>query len=481
MRVFAAHFAREADGAVASDYPLLLLHAQLAITANGEDDRSEAQTLGDGLAALLGEEKFSYTGTASTSTYSSTSECKTARRAHGRTARHATKLRHNAAHNVVRPTANLFDVFGSIYSWLASLCCAVTCTTSTIKVNERSLKVVKLLAEGGFSFVYLVEEKGSKYALKKVLAQLEEQSALAKWEIEVHKAFKHKNLMPLLDSCAAPTANGAEEFRLLMPLYPNGTLLDRCIQLMEAKERMPEKEALTISAQILQGVRQFHEHSPPWAHRDIKPANVLLGDDDTPVLMDFGSATTARRKISTRTEALLLQEDAAQNCSMPYRAPELFDVPSDATIDERTDIFSLGATLYAMGFYYSPFECTYQDATQRVVECSYSASSAARSSRRTRRLPGRADRDDQLDAHRRPAQAPLRRRRPRKMRPVGRRGWRVRGGDRTAAIPRVAIATRRSRFEPRRRHTRRTRTPMDFLKKGGDFSRPRGRPTPASR
>ena len=45
---------------------------------------------------------------------------------------------------------------------------------------------------------------------------------------------------------------------------------------------------------------------------------------------------------------------------MPYRAPELFDVPSDSTIDERTDVFSLGATLYAMAFYYSPFECTFQ-------------------------------------------------------------------------------------------------------------------------
>ena len=87
--------------------------------------------------------------------------------------------------------------------------------------------------------------------------------------------------------------------------------------------------------------------------------------------MDFGSVAPARRKISSRTEALLLQEDAAQNCSMPYRAPELFDVPSDATIDERTDVFSLGATLYATAYYYSPFECTFQDNAQRVAECSH--------------------------------------------------------------------------------------------------------------
>ena len=56
---------------------------------------------------------------------------------------------------------------------------------------------------------------------------------------------------------------------------------------------------------------------------------------------------------------------------MPYRAPELFDVPSDATIDERTDVFSLGATLYAMAFYYSPFECTFNGDKQNVVECSH--------------------------------------------------------------------------------------------------------------
>jgi len=33
------------------------------------------------------------------------------------------------------------------------------------------------------------------------------------------------------------------------------------------------------------------------------------------------------------------QDEAAQRCTMPYRAPELFDLPSDAELDERTDIW----------------------------------------------------------------------------------------------------------------------------------------------
>ena len=236
----------------------------------------------------------------------------------------------------------LSDLVSGLYAWLTSLCCAVNCTTTTMKVNERNCKVVKMLAEGGFSFVYLVEDGKTKYALKKVLSQLPETSQAARWEIQVHKSFKHPNLLQLIDSCMVPAANGAEEFRLLMPLFEGGTLLDRALMHLKAGTHMAQKDCLRIFEGVLQGVLQFHTHSPPWAHRDIKPANVLLGPGDAPVLMDFGSAAIARKRITNRQEALLLQEDAAQNCSMPYRAPELFDVPSDSTIDERTDIFSLG-------------------------------------------------------------------------------------------------------------------------------------------
>ena len=72
-------------------------------------------------------------------------------------------------------------------------------------------------------------------------------------------------------------------------------------------------------------------------------------DDDgqTPILMDLGSLAPSPIAITSRSLALAVQDTAAEHSTMPYRAPELFDVKTGSIIDTKVDIWSLGCTLYA--------------------------------------------------------------------------------------------------------------------------------------
>ncbi|EFP78301.2 serine/threonine protein kinase [Puccinia graminis f. sp. tritici CRL 75-36-700-3] len=96
----------------------------------------------------------------------------------------------------------------------------------------------------------------------------------------------------------------------------------------------------------------------PWAHRDLKPENVLISNDNQPILMDFGSAIKARIPIPNRSIALQQQDLAAEHSSMPYQAPELFDVKTGEDLTEAVDIWSLGCVLYCLAYGHSPFETT---------------------------------------------------------------------------------------------------------------------------
>lgn len=81
-------------------------------------------------------------------------------------------------------------------------------------------------------------------------------------------------------------------------------------------------------------------------------------DDDglQPILMDLGSLAPSPIPITSRSLALATQDLAAEHSTLPYRAPELFDVKTDSVIDTKVDIWSLGCTLYACLVGKSPFE-----------------------------------------------------------------------------------------------------------------------------
>ncbi|KAA0058028.1 serine/threonine-protein kinase 16-like isoform X1 [Cucumis melo var. makuwa] len=244
-------------------------------------------------------------------------------------------------------------------------------------INENRFRIVRQLGEGGFAYVFLVKEvladtssdavqsDDGSYALKKVLIQNNEQLELVKEEIRVSSLFSHPNLLPLLDHAIIATKPTQErswnhEAYLLFPVHLDGTLLDNAKTMKGKKEFFSTSDVLQIFRQLCAGLKHMHNFDPPYAHNDIKPGNVLItrrkGQPPLAILMDFGSARPARRQISSRSEALQLQEWASEHCSAPFRAPELWDCASHSDVDERTDIWSLGCTLYAIMYGVSPFE-----------------------------------------------------------------------------------------------------------------------------
>ncbi|KAJ3319542.1 Serine/threonine-protein kinase 16 [Blyttiomyces sp. JEL0837] len=265
--------------------------------------------------------------------------------------------------------ARVKEFFSIVMSFI-SACLARFAPAPVVKIGPRSFKVLKQLGEGGFSFVYLVIEttpgraSPTRYALKRVRIQLPEQEERLKSEIAAHAAVNSPYVLKLLDSAvvkhaARASGSGGEnayaEGLLLLPFYGRGTVQDM-IDRTPRTDFIDLKTILSISIDVGKGLMAFHSKNPPLAFRDLKPANILLDENGRAILMDLGSVAPARVQISSRREAMALQELCAETVTAPFRAPELFDPPSDALVDERTDVWALGCTIYNMAYGTPPFD-----------------------------------------------------------------------------------------------------------------------------
>lgn len=74
-----------------------------------------------------------------------------------------------------------------------------------------------------------------------------------------------------------------------------------------------------------------------WHCSDVKPANLLLTVESRLVLTDLGSIIAVPVEVQTASESRAHSDEAAELCTMPYRAPELHTCEVGSSYDERVD------------------------------------------------------------------------------------------------------------------------------------------------
>ncbi|MEU0376490.1 serine/threonine-protein kinase [Streptomyces cyaneofuscatus] len=150
----------------------------------------------------------------------------------------------------------------------------------------------------------------------------------ARREAEAIAKIEHPNVVTVHDQ--VETDN---QVWIVMKLLEARSLAD----LLRSERVLAIPRAADIGLQILQGLRAVHAASV--VHRDVKPANVLVREDGTAILVDFGIATFEGAAQVTRSGSVI--------GTPPYLAPELF-TPGSPGPAPASDLWALGITLYEM-------------------------------------------------------------------------------------------------------------------------------------
>ncbi len=192
-------------------------------------------------------------------------------------------------------------------------------------------RIIDILGQGGMGSVYraIDENLGVQIALKENLFTTDEYARQFRLEAVILANLRHPNLPRVSDHIVL----GDQGQYLVMDFIEGEDLRFR----MERVGMLSEDDAVHIGAAICDALTYLHSRKPPILHRDIKPGNVKITPDGHIFLVDFGLAKVYQNASQATTTG-------ARAMTPGYSPPEQYGT---ARTDPRTDIYSLGATLYA--------------------------------------------------------------------------------------------------------------------------------------
>lgn len=217
-------------------------------------------------------------------------------------------------------------------------------------------EIVQEIGHGGMATVYAATDArhNRRVALKVLDQHISSSLGPDRFlrEIQIAARLTHPNIVPLHDS---GEVNG--QLFYVMPYVVGESLRARLVR----DGPLPVAEALRLAGEVAEALDYAHRHGV--VHRDVKPENILLSERHC-LVVDFGIARAIQEAAGDRltSQGLLLGTPA-------YMSPE--QASGEREIDARSDVFSLGATLYEMLSGASPFSAPTLGATlARVLTAS---------------------------------------------------------------------------------------------------------------
>ncbi|ORC86183.1 protein kinase [Trypanosoma theileri] len=195
--------------------------------------------------------------------------------------------------------------------------------------------IVELIGEGSFGKVYKARRKGTGHivAMKFIVKKGKNDKELLnlRSEIEIMTKLNHDNIITLFEAFETQ-----QEFVVVME-YAQGELFE----ILEDDKKLPEDVVQRIAKQLVQALHYLHSNR--IMHRDMKPQNILIGQNGSVKLADFGFA----RSMSYNTMVLTSIKGTPL-----YMAPELVQ---EQPYNHSADLWSLGCILYELFYGKPPF------------------------------------------------------------------------------------------------------------------------------